>query len=276
MSGEPPGGETSYPPLSKSRASLIRGLASASGRAHRGLFVADGVKVVGEALAGAMPVVEVVATAAALPALGRWSERLAGVRVSVTDERTFAQLVESRHPQGVLAVVQAAAHGLADLPAAGPILLLDRIQDPGNAGTLLRSHRATGGQGVIALRGTVDCLNEKVVRASVGALFSLTIAAHVEVEVALGWCAARMLPVLALDPAGRPLFDAAWVAPESFALAVGNEGVGLSDALLVRAAERLAIPMSGGVESLNAGVAGSIALFELARRRGAMAGPPPA
>lgn len=275
MSGGRPGDEYGYPSLSKSRATLIRGLASASVRAHRGLFVADGVKVVGEALVGLMPVVEVVVTPSALPVLESWAEQLTRVSVSVTDERTFTGLVESQHPQGVLAVVEARRTALDDLRGESPILLLDRVGDPGNAGTLLRSLRATDGRSVIALRGTVDSFNPKVVRASAGALFQMEIAGGVRGEEALDWLAAHAMPLLALDLSGRSLFDPTWTAPASFALAVGSEGAGLDAALLARAAERLVIPMAGAVESLNAGVAGSIALFELARRRaGPATGPP--
>jgi TrmH family RNA methyltransferase len=113
----------------------------------------------------------------------------------------------------------------------------------------------------------VDLFNPKVVRASAGSLFHLDLAVHVAADAVLAWLEERGLPLLALDVTGEPLFGGDWTAPAAAALAVGNEGAGLDARLLVRAARRLAIPMEGGVESLNAAVAGSLALYELRRRR---------
>jgi RNA methyltransferase, TrmH family len=154
---------------------------------------------------------------------------------------------------------------LRELRGAGAVLILDGLQDPGNAGTLVRSLHATSGTTVLALKGTVDLFNPKVVRASAGSLFHLEVAARVEADETLAWLAARDLPLLALDAAGEPLFGGGFEAPARFALAVGNEGAGLSPRLIERAARRLAIPMASGVDSLNAAVAGSVALYELRR-----------
>ncbi|MFN2433349.1 MAG: TrmH family RNA methyltransferase [Gemmatimonadota bacterium] len=255
--------------LSKRKESYLRGLARKSVRARRGRFVAEGPRVVEEALRGRLRVTELVATPSAAGDIDRW--RAAGlldhVEVSTADARAFRGLAEGVHPQGVLAVVEEPAERLEDLVPSGPVLVLDRLQDPGNAGTLVRSLQATGGSVVVALSGTVDLFNAKAVRASAGSLFHLRVASRVPAAALLEWLDAHGVPLHVLHPAGEPLFGPGWSAPGHVALAVGNEGGGADPALLRRAAWTLALPMSAGVESLNAGVAGSVALYELLRRR---------
>jgi TrmH family RNA methyltransferase len=262
--------ERNMPPgsgLSKRKEAFLRGLARKSVRGRRGSFLAEGVRVVEEALAGRWRVTDIVGTPSTAADIERWRAdgRLAGVAIAITDERTFGTLAESVHPQGVLAVVEEPRLALREMRGAGPVLILDGLQDPGNAGTLVRSLHATGGTTVLALKGTVDLFNPKAVRASAGSLFHLEIAARVEAEEALAWMEARNLPLLALDAAGEPLFGGEFAVPARFALAVGNEGSGLCPQLIDRAARRLAIPMAPGVDSLNAAVAGSVALYELRR-----------
>ncbi len=253
--------------LSKRKEAFLRGLARKSVRGHRGSFLAEGARVVEEALAGRWRVTDIVGTPSTAADIERWraAGRLAGVAIAFTDERTFRTLADSVQPQGVLAVVEEPRLALRELRAAGPVLILDGLQDPGNAGTLVRSLHATGGTTVLALKGTVDLFNPKAVRASAGSLFHLEIAARVEPAETLAWLETRRIPLLALEAGGEPLFGGAFETPARFALAVGNEGAGLSPGLIESAARRLAIPMAPGVDSLNAAVAGSVALYELRR-----------
>jgi TrmH family RNA methyltransferase len=256
-------------PLSKRKEALLRGLARKSTRAQRGSFLAEGTHVVEEALAGRWTVTDIVATPSALADIRRWQAagRLDGVDVAFTDARTFRKLADSLHPQDVLGVVREPRLALADVHPRGPVLVFDRLQDPGNAGTLLRTLHATGGTTALALTGTVDLFNPKVVRASAGSLFHVEVVTHVSPADAVAWLEVRELPLFALDGRGEPLFGAPFETPRRFAIAVGNEGAGLAPALVDRAARRLAIPMARGVQSLNAAVAGSVALYELHRRR---------
>lgn len=258
------------PGLSRRKESFLRGLGRKSVRDRRKRFLAEGVRVVEAALSSPLRVTDIVGTASAAPDIERWrrEDRLAGIDVALTDERTFRELSESVHPQGVLAVVEEPAAALEDLVADGPVLVLDRLQDPGNAGTLLRTLQAVGGGTVLALLGTVDLYNAKVVRASAGSLFHLRVAMRVSAAEAVDWLAARGVSLLALDRRGSSLFQTDWPTTERPALAVGNEGAGIEPLLRERAAAVLALPMEEGVDSLNAGVAGSIALYEWRRRRG--------
>jgi TrmH family RNA methyltransferase len=255
--------------LPRRKEALLRSLARKSVRDSRARFLAEGPRVVEEALASAWKVTDLVAAPSAEEDVRRWQAegRLRDVPVHRVDERAFGRLADSVHPQGVLAVVERRETDLARASASAAVLVLDRIQDPGNAGTLLRTLLATGGRTAVALAGTVDLFNPKVVRASAGSLFHLDLAVHVAAGAVLAWLEERGVPLLALDVTGEPLFGGDWTAPAAAALAVGNEGSGLDARLLARAARRLAIPMEGGVESLNAAVAGSLALYELRRRR---------
>ncbi|MEN9937198.1 MAG: hypothetical protein RLZZ387_3777 [Chloroflexota bacterium] len=143
--------------------------------------------------------------------------------------------------------------------------MLDAVQDPGNLGTLLRSAEAVGVAEVICGPGTTDAYAPKVVRAAMGAHFRLTLFQD------LGWDAIdeRLLfvdHVYAADAtATMPYYAADWRQP--CALLVGNEASGLSEDGVARATKGIGIPMQGGAESLNAGVAGSIILFEALRQR---------
>ena len=264
------------PHLSKRRESFLRSLARRRERKEHRAFIVDGTRVVDEALNGTMRVTDIVVTSDSLSVVERWqrSGRLTGIDIWLVESERFAALVESNHPQGLLAAVRIPQLDLGQISARGPILLLDRLQDPGNAGTLLRSLLAVGGRSVVALRGTVDLYSQKVVRASAGSLFHLDVVTEVSPQDVSPWLLEHALPLLAMDPRGESLFAASPV-PASFVLAVGNEAAGLSDDLLWHADRRIAVPMQPPTESLNAGVAGSIALYEFWRANGMLPPSPP-
>jgi len=185
-----------------------------------------------------------------------------GVPVEDVSDQELGRLSDTRQSQGVLLVVRE-PEGALSLVEGSPVprvLLLDGIQDPGNAGTLIRAAWAFGVSGVFALEGTVDLFNPKVVRASAGAL------AHVPVirllwNDAAHWLASKGIPVMVADPRGDDV--RALDVPNSWALVVGNEGAGPRQVLLEEASARLAIPIRPGADSLNAGMAGAILLFAL-------------
>jgi TrmH family RNA methyltransferase len=168
-----------------------------------------------------------------------------------------------------VAIIEPPSWGWADLPAkAGAVVLaLDGVQDPGNVGTILRTTLALGGAGVIALKGTAELTNPKVIRGSMGALFRLPAISATEddftrwlnenaVEL---WLSAAQAPPVRDLPARqkRP----------PICLAVGNEGAGVSASIEARAVRRIGIPLSAGAESINVAVAAGILLHELSRAR---------
>lgn len=229
------------------------------------------------------------------PLLARLHE--ARVEVVELSEVELAQHADTEHPQGVLAVAEAPVppHGLDSLLAGpGVILVFDALQDPGNAGTLVRSAAAFGARGVVFLDGSVDPWSAKVVRASAGEGFRVPVVstswadfdrwrrgAQIALVVAdAGGTDVRLLDVR--PPDLRPLKDvapsawpSAWMeAPStpkppthplnrlgSVALLVGNEGAGPRAEAREAADLVVALPLAHGVESLNAAVAGSLLLW---------------
>jgi len=142
------------------------------------------------------------------------------------------------------------------------VLYLDRLQDPGNLGTLLRTARATGLFSIAASPGSVSCFNAKVVRASAASLYAVPFLPGVRLEE----LRRRGHTVWAAVPGGgRLLYHARFEPPSAFM--IGNEGAGLDPAVLADSEFRLSIPMRDDSESLNAGVAGSIIMYEVYRQR---------
>jgi TrmH family RNA methyltransferase len=246
--------------LSKARARLIARLHRRKAREREGAYLAEGVRCVREvAAAGADVRFAVVAPRLRLTDEGaalqdEFANR--GIEVVGVEDDELAGLAATESPQGVLAVVEQPRAVIANPRRA---VIADAIQDPGNLGTLIRSAAAFGLDAVFALDGCVDPYNPKVVRSSAGTVARL----HVRT---CDWpqlqevITAADLPLLATAGDGaarvRP-------APDRWALAVGNEARGVRPEILAAAAATVAIPMAADVDSLNAGVAGSILMFAL-------------
>ena len=247
----------------------IRDLARRRGRERRGLALAEGVRLVEEALGADIPV-HGAAVSSALEGSPRGQalkralvER--GVRVAEVSPAELDGLADTEQPQGVVAVVAPRVWTLDELPTppGAVVLVLDAVQDPGNVGTMLRTALALGASGVVALKGTAELANPKVLRGSMGASFRLP-AVAAEGGSLLAWAKARgaQLWVAAADGDVVPSRRSSR-AP--VALVVGNEGAGVTPALAAAADRRIAIRMAPGVESLNVAVAAGILLHEVMR-----------
>lgn len=245
---------------------LARDLKRRKARERRAQFVAEGVRAVEELLRSPLPVRGVLHTAAAAQtprgaALLDDVARRAVESVEV-DEKDFLSAADTEHPQGILAVADVPAHTLATLtfPASTRMLVLDAVQDPGNAGTLVRTAAALGVSAVVALPGTADLWNAKAVRSGVGAHFRIP-AVHASPEEFSACLAAQHITLWGADAAGEAV-DAV-TAPARLALAVGNEGAGLSAGVRAACAKFVGLPMRAAVESLNVSVAAGIMLWAL-------------
>jgi RNA methyltransferase, TrmH family len=185
----------------------------------------------------------------------------------------FSSAVPSETPQGVAALVKVRVFAVDDVLAASvPLLVVTAgLQDPGNLGTIARSAEAFGVTGLLLGERTVSPWNWKAVRASAGSLFRLP-AAKVELAAALKDIKARGIRVLATSShKGTSISDADLRGPVAFV--VGSEGAGIPKDVLAQADEVVVIPQSSKVESLNAGIAASIVLYEAARQRGSASSP---
>lgn len=254
--------------LSKAKARLVERLRSPRQRAREGSFLVEGIRGAGEVLRATLPMevrfglVSPCLRDSAAGAELADSLRSAPFPVEELPDAELEALSAVERPQGVLLVVREPPDPLARVPAgAGSrVLLLDGIQDPGNAGTLVRAARAFGLDGVFALDGTVDPWNPKVVRSSAGAVAHIPVA-RLSWADAAAWLDRAGAMLLVADPAGEDVRGFRPAIP--WALAVGNEGAGPRKEILGRAHRVLAIPMAPGVDSLNAGMAGAILLFTL-------------
>lgn len=229
-----------------------------------GLAVAGTLHLLEEALRSSCDIPTVLATPALLPQVQRLLRRHPATRLLSLDEPLLAGLAGTESPQGVVSLVRPPSWTPDQLFSRPPLLLLlDQIQDPGNAGTLLRAAEAFGASGALFLKGSVSPHNPKTLRASAGSLFRLPYLTLPAPE-ALALIRRHGLELLTAVPrGGTPLHAADLARP--CALAIGNEARGISD-LLLAASVPLHIPTTG-VESLNASLAGAILLYEAARQR---------
>ena len=188
------------------------------------------------------------------------------VETLILPDKLFAGAVPSESPQGVAALVRLRESSLeSTLEKPGPLLAIAGIQDPGNLGTILRSAEAFEAAGVVLGEGTVSPFNSKMVRASAGSMFRVPV-----IQTKLGIVVPQLRErgfrlVATSSHKGVPLNQAN--LPDRVALFIGSEGAGIGRELLAQMDEIVVIPHSAKVESLNAGVAASIVLYELSRRR---------
>jgi TrmH family RNA methyltransferase len=186
----------------------------------------------------------------------------AGARAAVLEASAFDSLSDTVTPKEAVAVAaKPAGPGIHEAEA---LLVLDRLQDPGNVGTLIRTAEAAGWDGIYAVKGTADPYMPKIVRAAAGALFRLPPAEGPEPEEACRALADAGYRIVALDMEGdAPYYEADLTG--RVALVVGNEGGGVAEAFKEACDATAYIPMKDGAESLNAAVAASVAMYE--RRR---------
>ena len=207
------------------------------------------------------PVLHAIVSAAAWdqPRLRRLAE--AAAEVAVVDAATLGQLGTLDSPAPIAFLVPAPEG--ATVAAHEPTLVLDRLQDPGNVGSVLRSAAAFGFTQVVALVGTAALWSPKVVRAGMGAHFGLRLvdgaAEATLAELAVPLFGTSSHAAQRLDEFELP-WPCAWV--------FGHEGQGIADNVARRCRAMLAIPQPGGGESLNVGAAAAVCLYESARRQG--------
>lgn len=235
----------------------VRELRRKKGRTERGRFIIEGPTLIAEAMRSGVVLLEAYGTREALSRYEEARSLEGSVPVFEIDEPAFAKLSELDAPTGLLAVAE-----ISPMPAAGlfaddaPVLVLAGLGDPGNAGTLLRTAEAFGVMKVLFADGAVEPHNPKVVRSAMGSLFRLSIAvgnARDVRDLLAGWT------VRGLRAGETPL--ARLTHADKLVLVVGSERQGLT-AWEPLCTEFGGIPMYGSTESLNAAIAGSIALYE--------------
>ncbi len=251
--------------LSRAEERLLHGLQRRAFRRERGLFLAEGIRVV-EDLADSHLDIELAVAGPDVDRTDRGAtliDKLAGMtQVRRATRAAIGRIAATDSPQDIVAAARIPDTALEDVmpPDRAVALVLDGVQDPGNFGTLVRSADAFGVDLVIAMTGTVDPWNPKAVRAAAGAAFRVPIAVAATAD-ALDWLRGRGFEIWAADAAGEP---AAGIGrPGRVGLVVGNEGAGVSETVRSHASRTVAIPIRGRADSLNVAVATGILLFLL-------------
>ncbi len=245
-----------------------RAIARGSLTGH-GLAVAESFHLLEEALRSECEVSCILAAESARSAAEGYGRRMAGTRVAVLPDALFQGLSATETSQGVMALVRPPVWTLEQLLGARPlVVILDGLQDPGNAGSIVRAAEAFGATGVLFPKGSVSPYNPKTLRASAGSLFRLPFLESVDPATARAALRERGVALYAAVP-GRTGDADGLPAPADFSggcgLIIGNEAHGVS-AEWRGAAQDVSIP-TAGVESLNAAVAAGILLYEARRQR---------
>lgn len=249
-------------------ATLVRNLQQRKARRRPSLAVAEGVRLVEEAIdAGLSLEGVIVSKTLERTDRGRALRRRlddAGVSMEEMAEPDLLDLADTDTPQGVLAVLEHPVWTSADLAVcAGMVhLVLDGVQDPGNVGALLRAAFALGAGGAVLLPGSAHLTHPKVLRAAMGVTFRMPVVALGRQDF-LAWAERETVTLWASAAEGADV--RAVSRPERLALIVGNEGAGVSAELQEAADEVVSVPTVTQVESLNVAVAAGIILHEVMR-----------
>jgi TrmH family RNA methyltransferase len=253
---------------------LVRRARAVRMRKIDGLIFVEGVRLCEEALVASLVIEDVLCTerlvedergSRLLQALGSVCER-----VAILSEQVFAHVSDTKSPQG-LALIAAE-------PRTGPEVLLNKdgraplivvmhgINNPSNAGAILRTAEAAGATAAVTTAGSTDLFSPKALRGAMGSSFRLPLMLGAEFTEILAWCRQREVATVCADPrAARTFTEIDWTVPR--ALLVGAEAAGLSLEEIHAADEAVRIPMRPPVDSLNVAVASAIILYEAARQR---------
>ena len=242
-------------------------------RDRTGLYLAEGPNLLQEALAVGSDIREVFVEEGSQEAFESLLQTLRDQRPEVEpallDKKLFSSLAQTEASQGILTVL-AKPHregkALEEvLDSSANLVVLDRLQDPGNIGTIIRTAEGAGYGGILILKGTGDVFAPKVVRAAAGSLLRMPLIFLDTPAEAMEFLRDHRKKIIATRMGAETSY---WEADLSsdIGLVVGNEGNGICRELLEGADLLVAIPMAGGLESLNAGVAAGIIMYEAMRK----------
>lgn len=228
-------------------------------------FVAEGFRMVSEA-----PADRIVSIYASETFARCNSGYMSTIQVpyEMVSDNVFAQMSDTRTPQGILAVIKMAEYAIGDIIAHdnGLYVIVENLQDPGNLGTIIRMSEAAGVDGIIMSPNTVDIYNPKTIRSTMGSLYRVPFVYADDFAGTLEQMKSKGVELYAAHLEGSVEYTEPDYTKAS-AFVIGNEGNGLTDAVTNICSNRIRIPMAGKVESLNAAIAASVLTFEAARQR---------
>ncbi len=246
---------------------LVKKIASLKEKKYRekySEFLVEGVLSVTWALSSSYPVSDVVISAGfTLPE--SLKNLLIGRTITQVPENLFAKMADTKTPQGILCTCPLPE--TPEMPEEGLFVYCDRVRDPGNLGTIIRTADAMGLSGVLLSSDAVDPFNPKLVRSTMGSLFHVPLFRNISYEALSEWknCGFK-LAVSAL--AEKAVSPGKWQADGRTIIVMGNEASGVSEEVLSLADSVIKIPMVGSAESLNVAAAAAILFYEAAKQTG--------
>ena len=247
---------------------IIKELKSLSERKYRnqsGLFIADGLRFVNE-IPKSVNVDKYVFSEsfAAKNDISVYKKR---ADTYIISDRLFADISETKNPQGIIAVCHKQEYSVKDIiKKNGFYIICEEMNDPGNLGTVIRTAHAAGVDGVILSKGSVDLYNSKVLRSTMGSVFKIPVVQEADIEETVEYMHKCGIKLFAAHLKGKKQhFQADYTKGCAFML--GNEARGLSEVSASLCDELIKIPMPGGAESLNASVAAAVLMYEAVRQK---------
>ena len=229
-------------------------------------FIIEGIKIIEEAIDHSYSIKNIIYTDKLMNTKGglEFFETIKDREELIfVPDNIFREISDTENPQGVLAIARFRFEDLDKLKEKEnpSLIFLDRLQDPGNMGTIIRTADAFNMDGIIITDGSVDPYNPKVVRATMGSIFRLPIYYIEDSIQGLSYLKENGLRIFSTSLEGSlPIYDIDY--NKGFILVIGNESTGVSDEIYSLSDELIRIPMPGRAESLNAGVAASIIMYE--------------
>lgn len=232
-------------------------LNSKKGRREEGKFIAEGERLVRDAMLVSEPEYIIITE--------KYGKTDFGVKTYMVTESVFKKISDTVNPQGVMGIFKKFDRNIADITLENTVIL-NGVSDPGNVGTILRTANAAGFSNVIIDNKSVDLYNPKTVRSSMSALFNLNIYESEELYEDIIYLKKKGFNIYgtALTEASEDLYKTEIKFP--VAVVVGNEANGIDDEILDICDKKIIIPMEKTIESLNASVAASVVMYEVLRR----------
>ncbi|MBS4537989.1 RNA methyltransferase [Clostridium sp. D2Q-11] len=248
----------------------IKSLNKKRDRNKKGLYFIEGLRLVEDAIKSNQPIEYILYSDKIFQLEGgeelfdKFRNQFSHYKI---EHNLFKEISDTDSPQGIMAVINIRKYTLKDIIDENPfIIFLDRLQDPGNMGTIIRSADSLGASGIIISKGSVDIYNPKVVRSTMGSLFHLPI---VEIDNSIETISKLKesgIKVLATSlEEAKYCYDSDLTT--NILIIIGNEGNGISEELFNISDENIIIPMKGNSESLNVAMASSIIMYEVLRQR---------
>lgn len=230
-------------------------------------FLAEGIKMFMEAPTDRIREIYV---SESFLAEGACKEKMEKCGYETVPAEVFKKITDTMTPQGILCVIDRKEYTLADmLTASHPLLMvLEELQDPGNLGTIIRTGEGAGVNGVIMSKGCVDIYNPKTIRSTMGSIYRIPFFYTDDLHKTMKELKENQVSLYAAHLRGEKMYDeiSYWRENHGTAFLIGNEGNGLTDEIADMADIYLKIPMQGQIESLNAGIASAVLMYEAYRQ----------